>query len=66
VRKDAGEPPVRFDEREVEADRGMRVLRHSRGNREMDYVEAYTTAPPLDAATAPFFPPLRMPTFNPV
>jgi hypothetical protein len=33
VRKpDAGKPPVRFDEREVETEHGMRLLRHARGN----------------------------------
>jgi hypothetical protein len=29
---DAGNPPVRFDEREVETEHGMRLLRHKRGN----------------------------------
>jgi len=29
---DAGNPPVRFDEREVETEHGMRLLRHRRGN----------------------------------
>jgi hypothetical protein len=29
---DAGNPPVRFDEREVETEHGMRLLRHERGN----------------------------------
>ena len=29
---DAGNPPVRFDEREVETEHGMRILRHERGN----------------------------------
>jgi hypothetical protein len=52
VRKpDAGKPPVRFDEREVETEHGMRLLRHSRGNPETDYVEAYPTAPPLDSTS---------------
>ena len=46
---DAGNPPVRFDEREVETEHGMRLLRHSRGNPETEYVEAYPTAPPLDS-----------------
>jgi hypothetical protein len=46
---DAGKPPVRFDEREVETEHGMRLLRHSRGNPETEYVEAYPTAPPLDS-----------------
>ena len=27
----------------------MRLLRHSRGNPETEYVEAYPTAPPLDS-----------------
>jgi hypothetical protein len=54
VRKpDAGTPPVRFDEREVETEHGMRLLRHSRGNPETDYVEAYPTAPPLDSTLSP-------------
>jgi hypothetical protein len=46
---DAGNPPVRFDEREVETEHGMRLLRHRRGNPETEYVEAYPTAPPLDS-----------------
>ena len=46
---DAGNPPVRFDQREVETEHGMRLLRHRRGNPETDYVEAYPTAPPLDS-----------------
>jgi hypothetical protein len=46
---DAGNPPVRFDEREVETEHGMRLLRHKRGNPDPDYVEAYPTAPPLDS-----------------
>ena len=29
---DAGNPPVRFDEREVETEHGMRLIRHGRGN----------------------------------
>jgi hypothetical protein len=39
---DAGNPPVRFDEREVEREHGMRLLRDSRGNRETEDVEAYS------------------------
>ena len=31
---DAGNPPVRFDEREVETEHGRRILRHNRGNPE--------------------------------
>ena len=46
---DAGNPPVRFDEREVETEHGMRLLRHRRGNPDPEYVEAYPTAPPLDS-----------------
>jgi hypothetical protein len=46
---DAGNPPVRFDEREVETEHGMRLLRHRRGNPDPDYVETYPTAPPLDS-----------------
>ena len=38
---DAGNPPVRFDEREVETEHGMRLLRHRRGNPDPEYVEAY-------------------------
>ena len=53
---DAGNPPVRFDEREVETEHGMRLLRHSRGNPETEYVEAYPTAPPLDST---LFSPIR-------
>jgi hypothetical protein len=49
---DAGNPPVRFDEREVETEHGMRLLRHSRGNPETEYVEAYPTAPPLDSTAS--------------
>ena len=37
---DAGNPPVRFDEREVETEHGMRLVRHRRGNPETEYVEA--------------------------
>ena len=37
---DAGNPPVRFDEREVETEHGMRLLRHRRGNPDPEYVEA--------------------------
>ena len=33
---DAGNPHVRFDEREVETEHGMRLLRHSRGNPETE------------------------------
>ena len=46
---DAGNPPVRFDEREVETEHGMRLLRHRRGNPDPEYGEAYPTAPPLDS-----------------
>ena len=46
---DAGNPPVRFDEREVETEHGMRLLRHRRGNPDPEYVAAYPTAPPLDS-----------------
>ena len=41
--------PRWFDEREVETEHGMRLLRHRRGNPETEYVEAYPTAPPLDS-----------------
>ena len=37
---DAGNPPVRFDEREVETEHGMRLLRHRRGNPDTEYAEA--------------------------
>jgi hypothetical protein len=50
---DAGNPPVRFDEREVETEHGMRLLRPKRGNPETDYAEAYPTAPPLDSTLLP-------------
>ena len=33
---DAGNPPVRFDEREVKTEHGRRLLRHNRGNPETD------------------------------
>ena len=33
---DAGNPPVRFDEREVETEHGRRLLRHNRGNPETE------------------------------
>ena len=33
---DAGNPPVRFDEREVETEHGRRILRHNRGNPETE------------------------------
>jgi hypothetical protein len=50
---DAGNPPVRFDEREVETEHGMRLVRHRRGNPDTEYVEAYPTAPPLDSTRSP-------------
>jgi hypothetical protein len=37
---DAVNRPVRFDEREVETEHGMRLVRHIRGNPETEYVEA--------------------------
>ncbi len=56
---DAGNPPVRFDEREVETEHGMRLLRHRRGNPDPEYAEAYPTAPPLDSTLfSSFSPPL--------
>ena len=45
----SGNPPVRFDQREVETEHGMRLVRHRRGNPDPEYVEAYPTAPPLDS-----------------
>ena len=51
---DAGNPPVRFDEREVETEHGKRLVRHKRGNPETEYVEAYPTAPPLDSTLFSF------------
>ena len=59
---DAGNPPVRFDEREVETEHGMRLLRHRRGNPETEYVEAYPTAPPLDST--PNLPRIRVPVLR--
>ncbi|MGA2618341.1 MAG: hypothetical protein ABSF26_12075, partial [Thermoguttaceae bacterium] len=44
------------DEREVETEHGMRLLRPKRGNPETDYAEAYPTAPPLDSTLLPFVP----------
>jgi hypothetical protein len=44
---DAGDRHVRFDEREVETEHGMRLLRHEWGNPDTDYVEAYPAAPHL-------------------
>ena len=44
---------LRFGEREVETEHGMRLLRHSRGNPETEYVEAYPTAPPLGSTQLP-------------
>jgi hypothetical protein len=37
---DAVNLPVRFDEREVKTEHGMRLVRHKRGNPETEYVEA--------------------------
>ncbi len=54
---DAGNPPVRFDEREVETEHGMRLVRHRRGNPDPDYAEAYPTAPPLDST---LFSPIKI------
>ena len=36
---DAGNLPVRFDEREVETEHDMRILRHKRGNPDTEYAE---------------------------
>jgi hypothetical protein len=51
-----GNPPVRFDERDVETEHGMRLLRHRRGNPDPEYAEAYPTAPPLDSTRNSQFP----------
>jgi hypothetical protein len=37
---DAGKPPVRFDEREVETEHGMRLVRHDGETLQRNYVEA--------------------------
>jgi hypothetical protein len=37
---DAGNPPVRFDEREVETEHGRRLLRHKRGNPETEVIRS--------------------------
>ena len=39
---DAGNPPVRFDEREVETEHGRRLLRHKRGNPETEVIRSLT------------------------
>ena len=39
---DAGNPPVRFDEREVETEHGMRLLRHKRGNPDTELCRSLT------------------------
>jgi len=46
-----GNSPVRFDEREVETEHGVQLLRHGRRNPEPEYVEANPTAPPLDSTS---------------
>jgi hypothetical protein len=50
---DAGNPPVPFDEREVETEHGVRLLRHRRENPDPEYAEAYPTAPVLDFTLCP-------------
>jgi hypothetical protein len=37
---DAGKPPVRFDEREVETEHGMWIMRHRRGNPDTDLCQS--------------------------
>jgi len=37
---DAGNPPVRFDEREVKTEHGRRLLRHTRGNPETEVIRS--------------------------
>jgi hypothetical protein len=37
---DAGNPPVRFDEREVETEHGRRLLRHKRGNPDTEVIRS--------------------------
>jgi hypothetical protein len=37
---DAGNPPVRFDEREVKTEHGRRLLRHKRGNPETEVIRS--------------------------
>ena len=39
---DAGKPPVRFDEREVETEHGRRILRHRRGNPDTEVSRSLT------------------------
>jgi hypothetical protein len=46
---DAGNPPVRFDEREVETEHGMRPVRHRPGNPAPEYGETCPTAPLLNS-----------------
>jgi hypothetical protein len=45
----AGKPPVRFDGREVETERGMRLFSHGRRNPDPEYVEACPAALSLDS-----------------
>ena len=45
----ARNPPVRFDQREVETEHVMQLLRHSREDPDPDYAAAYPTAPSLDS-----------------
>ena len=37
---DAGNPPVRFDEREVETEHGMWIMRHERGNHDTELCQS--------------------------
>jgi hypothetical protein len=39
---DAGNPPVRFDEREVETEYGMWIMRHRRGNPDTELCRSLT------------------------
>ena len=46
---DAVNRPVRFDEREVETEHGMRLVRHRRGNPKTELCRSLPHAPPLDS-----------------
>ena len=51
---DAVNPPVRFDEREVETEHGMWIMRHGRGNPDTELCRSLT-----HRATSRLYPELR-------
>jgi len=58
---DAGNPPVRFDEREVETEHGRRLLRHKRGNPETEVIRSLTHR--ATSRLYPFYLPIRLKSY---